>query len=612
MDVCLCIFSAWFALYLRLGEFISLTGQSSIAATASISILIPLFLLGGLYKSVFRYHGLRALIFVFRLMLLYSLLFFTVFTVIGVSGVPRTIGVIQPIILLLLIVLSRGLARFWLGDGKNHFHVNRNTEKVLIYGAGVSGRQLATAISSISHMSVAGFLDDDEALQGRILNGIPIFKPEDLKSLIKKMSVKLILLAMPSTGRRKRNLILSQMRSLQVAVRTLPSVSDLAQGRIEVSDIRELDIDDLLGREKILPDVELMSRNTMGKVVLVTGCGGSIGSELCRQIVKLKPKKLVLLEQHELALYNIQQELERTNPDILLVPLLASIQDDKRLIEIFKVWKPETVYHAAAYKHVPLVERNLVEGVKNNVFGTKNVAEMAIKFNVGHLVLVSTDKAVRPTNLMGATKRVAEMILQTMSLNSGSTILSMVRFGNVLGSSGSVVPKFREQIGNGGPVTITHPDMVRYFMNIPEAAQLVIQAGAMAKGGDVFVLDMGKPVKIIELARKMIELSGLSVRGENSLDGDIEIKITDMRPGEKLFEELLIGENAEATDHMHIMRAQETHLEPQELKAQLLRLSNSINERDIPASLQIIKECVSDYVPSPIIENSVYAEQEKD
>ena len=612
VDTCLCVFSVWIALYVRLGEFISLTGQPLIAAFGSIFILVPLFFLGGLYKSVFRYNGWRSFIFVAKLMFPYSLLFFTVFTVVGVPDVPRTIGVIQPIILFLSVVISRGLARFWLGDGGNHFPFNENTEKVMIYGAGLSGRQLASAISSISQMSVVGFLDDDETLQGRVLNGIPIFKPDGLEHLIKKMQVKSILLAMPSIGRGRRNSILSQMQSLQLAVRTLPSVSDIAQGKIEVSDIQELDIDDLLGREKILPDLELMNRNTMGKVVLVTGCGGSIGSELCRQIAKFKPRKLLLLEQNELALYNIQQELEERNQDVSLVPLLANIQDEKRLFEIFKAWLPDIVYHAAAYKHVPLVEKNFVDGVKNNIFGTKNVVETAIKFNVGHFVLVSTDKAVRPTNLMGATKRVAEMILQALSIESGPTILSMVRFGNVLGSSGSVVLKFREQIRSGGPVTITHPEMVRYFMSIPEAAQLVIQAGAMAKGGDVFVLNMGQPVKILDLARKMIELSGLTVVGTNELDGDIEIKITDMRPGEKLFEELLIGENPEPTAHEHIMKAHETYIKPVELQVHLVSLSNAINERSLSDALQIIRKCVPDYEPSAEILDTVGREQLKE
>ena len=382
------------------------------------------------------------------------------------------------------------------------------------------------------------------------------------------------------------------MGKLKVSVRTLPNVTDLARGKIQLSDIQDLDIDDLLGRDAVLPDWKLMEKSTAGKIILVTGSGGSIGSELCRQIAKLKPKKLLLLDQNELALYNIQQELEELNSDISLIPLLADIQDRSRLREIVSAWLPDTVYHAAAYKHVPLVEHNFVAGIKNNVFGTLNLAEVVLEYKVNQLVLISTDKAVRPTNLMGATKRLSEMILQALAENSKETVLSMVRFGNVLGSSGSVVPKFREQIHKGGPLTITHPEMVRYFMSIPEAAQLVIQAGAMAKGGDVFVLDMGEPVKIMDLAKKMIELSGFSIKSSSTPDGDIEIKITELRPGEKLYEELLIGDNSDITSHSRIMKANETHPCWPKLETSLGYLSEAIDERNIPLARKILKGCV--------------------
>ena len=540
-------------------------------------------------------------------MIIYFIIYSVIFTAIGVPNIPRTIGVIQPIILFLMIAISRGFARFWLGDGKNYFEFDRTTDKVLIYGAGDSGRQLASVIAASSHMSVAGFVDDDISLQGRVLNGIPIYKPEELEFLAEELSVKSVLLAMPKIDRNRRNFILSQMGKLKVSVRTLPSVTDLARGKIQLSDIQDLDIDDLLGRDAVLPDWKLMEKSTAGKIILVTGSGGSIGSELCRQIAKLKPKKLLLLDQNELALYNIQQELEELNSDISLIPLLADIQDRSRLREIVSAWLPDTVYHAAAYKHVPLVEHNFVAGIKNNVFGTLNLAEVILEYKVKQLVLISTDKAVRPTNLMGATKRLSEMILQALAENSKETVLSMVRFGNVLGSSGSVVPKFREQIHKGGPLTITHPEMVRYFMSIPEAAQLVIQAGAMAKGGDVFVLDMGEPVKIMDLAKKMIELSGFSIKSSSTPDGDIEIKITELRPGEKLYEELLIGKDSGITSHSRIMKASETYSSWPKLETSLSNLSQAIDERNIPLARKILKGCVSGYQPTKKIVDLVFS-----
>ncbi|MFM7801259.1 MAG: UDP-N-acetylglucosamine 4,6-dehydratase family protein, partial [Limnohabitans sp.] len=358
---------------------------------------------------------------------------------------------------------------------------------------------------------------------------------------------------------KRRNEILSQIRWAHVAVRTLPSVSDLAQGKVNISDLRQLDIDDLLGREPVMPNHILLAMNVRSKVVMVTGAGGSIGSELCRQILAVGPAKLLLIEQSEFALYAVHQALEekQTQNSSVLVPLLASVQDLERMREIMATWQPDTLYHAAAYKHVPLVEHNPAEGVKNNVLGTLRTAQAAAEHGVSDFVLISTDKAVRPTNIMGASKRLAEMVLQAMAGNTHSTRFSMVRFGNVLGYSGSVVPRFRQQIRDGGPVSLTHPEITRYFMTIPEAAQLVIQAGAMAKGGDVFVLDMGEPVRIMDLARRMIELSGLRVKDEKYPDGDIEIEISGLRPGEKLYEELLIGDNPKPTSHSRIMKAHE-------------------------------------------------------
>jgi FlaA1/EpsC-like NDP-sugar epimerase len=420
------------------------------------------------------------------------------------------------------------------------------------------------------------------------------------------------MLAMPSLSRKRRNEIINQIRNAHVAVRTLPSVSELLQGKVNISDLKELDIDDLLGRESVTPNHILLARNVVNKTVMVTGAGGSIGGELCRQIINVGPSKLLLIENSEFALYAIHQELEGkiSGRNIVLVPLLASVQDADRLREIMTTWHPDTVYHAAAYKHVPLVEHNPAEGIKNNVLGTLRVAQESVSSGVTDFVLISTDKAVRPTNIMGASKRLAEMVLQALAENSSTTNFSMVRFGNVLGSSGSVVPKFRQQIRDGGPITLTHPEITRYFMTIPEASQLVIQAGAMSKGGDVFVLDMGSPVRIIDLARRMVELSGLTVRDELDPDGDIEIEISGLRPGEKLFEELLIGDDPKPTSHLRIMKAHEDFIVWDDLKKHLESLEIALNLNDVGVIRMIMTNLISGYVPNKEIVDWVHLEQE--
>ena len=470
---------------------------------------------------------------------------------------------------------------------------------MLIYGAGNAGRQLAAAMANSHEMRVVGFLDDDDRLHGHVLNGLSIYSPGDLPGLVTSLHVSTVLLAIPSLSRHRRNELIAQMQRAHVQVRTLPAVTELAQGVVSTSDLRELDIDDLLGREPVSPNHILLGKNITDKVVLVTGAGGSIGSELCRQILAVGPGTLVLVEQSEFALYEIQQELaERLDGDsTLLVPVLASVRDAQRLREVMADWKPDTVYHAAAYKHVPLVEHNPIEGIRNNTLGTLTAAQVAMEHGVTDFVLISTDKAVRPTNIMGASKRLAEMALQALADTAPRTRFSMVRFGNVLGSSGSVVPKFRRQIRDGGPITLTHPDMTRYFMTIPEAAQLVIQAGAMARGGDVFVLDMGDPVKIYDLATRMIELSGLCVKDANNPDGDIEIEITGLRPGEKLFEELLIGNNPRPTSHPRIMKAHEEFLAWPTLQERLGQLENLLDRRDVEGTKQLLIELVSGYAP---------------
>ena len=631
IDVCLCVLTVWLAYYLRLGEFIGFTRHTQWgmgagwAAIASVMLAIPMFIVSGLYRAIFRYSGWPALLAVARAVGIYGLLYASVFTAIGVTGVPRTVGIIQPILLLLFVGASRALARVWLGDQYLSILKRASRPKVLIYGAGTTGRQLAAAMANSHEMQVVGFLDDDDRLHGHVLNGQPIFNPADLDNLATTLNISDVLLAMPSLSRKRRNEILSQIRAVRVAVRTLPSVTDLAQGKVSISDLRELDIDDLLGREPVTPNHILLAKNIVGKVVLVTGAGGSIGSELCRQILAVNPAKLLLIEQSEFALYAIHQELEEklaglagaTSP--VLVPLLASVQDDDRMREIMSTWHPDTVYHAAAYKHVPLVEHNPAAGIKNNVLGTLRTAQAAAENGVTDFVLISTDKAVRPTNVMGASKRLAEMALQALAATHAGTVgaggtastkFSMVRFGNVLGSSGSVVPKFRQQIRDGGPITLTHQEVTRYFMTIPEAAQLVIQAGAMAKGGDVFVLDMGQPVKIMDLARRMVELSGLTVKDEQNPEGDIEIEITGLRPGEKLYEELLIGDNPKPTMHPRIMKAQEEFIPWVEFESKLTALEMALNVNDVSVIRLMMEQLVLGYIPSDAILDWVYLEQE--
>ena len=612
VDLGLCVVTVWLSYYLRLGEFVALSGTTFWPVAASIGIALPIFVVSGLYRAIFRYSGWPALLAVARAVGIYGLLYTSVFTAIGVAGVPRTVGIIQPILLLLFVGASRALARVWLGDQYLSVLKHASRPKVLIYGAGSTGRQLAAAMANSHEMQVVGFLDDDDRLHGHVLNGQPIYSPADLDNLATTLKISDVLLAMPSLSRRRRNEVLGQIRVAKVAVRTLPSVTDLAQGKVSISDLRELDIDDLLGREPVMPNHILLAMNVRSKVVMVTGAGGSIGSELCRQILAVGPNKLLLIEQSEFALYGIHQELQEklTGRKITLVPLLASVQDNERMHEIMSTWHPDTVYHAAAYKHVPLVEHNPAEGIKNNVLGTLKTAQAAAENGVSDFVLISTDKAVRPTNIMGASKRLAEMALQALAASTSGTKFSMVRFGNVLGSSGSVVPKFRQQIRDGGPITLTHPEITRYFMTIPEASQLVIQAGAMAKGGDVFVLDMGQSVKIMDLARRMIDLSGLSVKDELNPDGDIEIEITGLRPGEKLYEELLIGDNPEPTVHSRIMKAHEEFIPWAELEGQLSSLELALNVNDVGVIRLMMEKLVTGYTPGDEIVDWVYLERE--
>lgn len=601
VDVLLCVTSVLVAYYLRLGEWVPIEGRILWVIVIACGLAIPIFIKMGLYRAVFRYAGGVALLSVAQASLFYGLLFSGIFTFYGFVGIPRTVGIIQPLILLFLVGLSRALARWWLGGGYLGQLKSDSRPSVLIYGTGIEGRQLLSALRHSQEMRIVGWLDDEAELQGTVLDGLPIFAAQELAEIIPRLHVHLVLLAVPSGSSHYRHQIIESLRHVKVEVRTLPKMDDLAAGKITASALRELDLEDLLGRDAVNPNNELMGSPIFAKTVLVTGAGGSIGSELCRQILREKPKVLVLVEHSEYALYQIGLELTQSLgpvPSVTLVPVLTSVLNKDRLSKVFAQWKPQTIYHAAAYKHVPLVEDNPWDGIRNNVWGTKIVAELSVTHGVSDVVLVSTDKAVRPTNIMGASKRLAEQVLQSLTEVSPTTRFSMVRFGNVLGSSGSVVPLFRKQIKDGGPVTLTHPDITRFFMTIPEAAQLVIQAGAMATGGDVFVLDMGAPVRIYDLAVSIIELSGYQVRDERSPTGDIEIQIVGLRPGEKLYEELLLGNDPKPTAHARIMKAHEPYMEWDRLTSYLFEFEG-LSERCDLVSLKKWLGCgVPDYRPA--------------
>jgi FlaA1/EpsC-like NDP-sugar epimerase len=559
-DVALCVLTVWLAICFRFESWISLSGYQWLAVGVSVFLAIPLLAAFGFYHTVIRFAGKQVIETVLRAMGIYTLIYSAIFTVYGLPLVPRTIGILQPLLLLVGLALLRLSARQLLGESASALASKTDLPTVLIYGAGNSGQQLAASLQASGLSRVVGFIDDNTSLHKARIAGILVYGPKQLGWLTAQHRVRDVLLAMPSLSRSRRNDIIKLLSASPVAVRTLPSLSDLAQSKITEQALRELDIEDLLGRDPVEPITELLTKNITGKVVMVTGAGGSIGSELCRQIAKLSPSQLILLEQSEFALYNINEELSALT-QALITPLLANVQDQARITQIITSYRPQTIYHAAAYKHVPLVESNPLAGLRNNILGTLHVAQAALAAGVHDMVLISTDKAVRPTNVMGASKRISEIVLQLLASQyaqqAQSTRICMVRFGNVLGSSGSVVPKFREQIKQGGPITLTHADITRYFMTIPEASQLVIQAAALHQshqdGAKIYLLDMGESVKIIDLAKTMVQLSGLKIQDAANPQGDIAIAITGLRPGEKLFEELLISGTPLATRHPKIL-----------------------------------------------------------
>jgi FlaA1/EpsC-like NDP-sugar epimerase len=642
-DGVICALAVQLAMDLRAEQHVDWGAQHTKLFLLGLAFFLPTFFFMGLYRAIFRYAGLQIIFSLNKAMIVYALMYSTVFTVITIDQVPRSVGLLQPLIFGLGIVSSRLFVRKRLG-GFGKSKLLEATPRALIYGAGSAGRQLASGLSKSQDVRVIGYVDDDDRLHGHNLNGLNIYSPNELAEVIYRKQVNQIFLAIPSVTHRRRNEVINQLLHLRVQVRTLPGLADLASGKVTVSDLRELNIEDLLGREPVEPNPLLLAKNITGKVVMVTGAGGSIGSELCRQILKAKPSTLLLIELSEFALYEIHRELEATVREmaihesgcltyqssedslesllakqLVLIPLLANVRDEHRIKEILRTWRPNTVFHAAAYKHVPLVEHNPSEGVKNNVQGTLVTAIQAALHGVADFVLVSTDKAVRPTNVMGATKRLAEMVLQAKAAvqvqkfaeSASKTRFSMVRFGNVLGSSGSVVPLFRKQISEGGPITLTDERMTRYFMTIPEAAQLVIQAAAMANGGDVFVLDMGQPVKILDLAKRMVELSGLTVLDQNNPAGDIEIQITGLRPGEKLYEELLIGDNPMLTSHPRIMKAHEEFLSWDDLESKLIFLNIALDSNNVPAIRSLLKELVPGYQPETEVVDWIWRENGK-
>jgi len=637
-DIVLVWAALWLSFVVRLGDAKTVDpfGVHAWLFTAAPLIAIPFFIRLGMYRAVMRYFGNDALMVIAKAVTLSALtLALAVYWYQGAPKViPRSLVLNYWWISLILVGGLRLLLRqFFLGhwfDAGQMLHFKRfdnGMPRVAIYGAGAAGNQLLAALRMGRAMRPVAFIDDDSNIANRTISGMRVYKPKHIQQMINETAAQEILLAIPSASRSRRREVLENLEQFPLHVRSVPGFMDLASGRVKVEDLQEVDIADLLGRDPVPARQELFDRCLRNQVVMVTGAGGSIGGELCRQMLSSKPRTLLLLEHCEFNLYRIHGELEgriqRESLPVRLVPILGSIRNLDRVLEIMQTCGVNSVYHAAAYKHVPMVEQNIAEGVLNNVIGTLNVAQAAVQAGVANFVLISTDKAVRPTNVMGSTKRVAEMILQALSREAApalfgadesvhhvnKTRFTMVRFGNVLGSSGSVIPRFYQQIRAGGPVTVTHPNITRYFMTIPEAAQLVIQAGSMGQGGDVFVLDMGQPVSIAELAEKLIHLSGLSVRSEKCPHGDIAIEYTGLRPGEKLYEELLIGDNVSATEHPMIMRADEEYLDWDVLKDRLAKLLNAVETDDYPQVRQLLREVVSGYVPEGEIVDWIYQQR---
>lgn len=602
VDALLCVAAVWIAFSLRVGEW----DLWSPAIVAVVSVTIPLwlviFLLRGTYQYVVRFSGLGTMIDIgISCLLMVGALTF-IFIAHNVPGVPRTVAVIQPLVFAMLLMMSRVVARYALFDLINQRGFAGNLHQVLIYGAGSAGRQLAVSLRHEPNMTLRGYIDDDRRIAGKRLDRVRVYGSEDVTGLIEELGVDTVFLALPQISRKERERIVRKFENVSVRVMILPAMGDLLTGSISVGDLRQIEITDLLGRDPVPPNQQLLRHTVERRRIMVTGAGGSIGSELCRQISRLDPAQIILVEMTEHALYTIEAELREAQRDgeldanVAIHAELGSVSDKDAVSRLFQRWRPDTVFHAAAYKHVPLVEENVIAGMRNNIFGTYHCAVEAQRMGVRHFILVSTDKAVRPTNVMGASKRVCELILQGLATRCNATRFAIVRFGNVLGSSGSVVPRFQRQIRMGGPVTLTHRDVTRYFMTIPEAAQLVVQAAGMAEGGEVYVLDMGEPIRIYDLARAMINLSGLTVRDASAPEGDIEICEIGLRKGEKLYEEILIGNSPRPTRHPRIMQARESFMAMDELSPHLNRLDSVLRRGDQAEALRILSFLVPEFL----------------
>jgi len=645
-DVVLVWVALWLAFYLRLEDVRAIEpfgGHARLFLLAPV-VTLPFFVVLGLYRAVLRYVGRHALITIGKAVTLAALVFWVVVLVLPVQQppVPRSVPLIYwATAMLLLGGLRLVMRNVFVGEWTplppavrvapgQHVEPVQERPRVAVYGAGSAGNQLVSALRSARELRPMAFVDDEPSLWGTVVDGLPVYAPGDIGRMLAETGAKQVLLAIPSASRQRRREILDLLDPYPVHVRTLPGFKSLVDGKVQVQDLQEVDIADLLGREPVEPDEALFERCILDQVVMVTGAGGSIGSELCRQIVTCRPRALVLFEHSEFALYSIHTELERYIKErglaIELVGMLGSVRNGGRMFDALTAWKVDTVYHAAAYKHVPIVEHNIAQGFFNNTMGTLHAAQAAIRAGVRNFVLISTDKAVRPTNVMGCTKRLAELVLQALASESAPALyrehvegpvpnhtrFTMVRFGNVLGSSGSVIPLFREQIRLGGPITVTDPRITRYFMTIPEAAQLVIQAGSMGEGGDVFVLDMGEPVKIVDLAERIVHLSGLTVKSNANPQGDIEITFTGLRPGEKLYEELLIGDNVLPTAHSMIMRANEERLSWRQLTLGLDAIIYAIKNSDYLAVREVLKLLVSGYEPDERLVDFIYLQRNRD
>ena len=598
IDFVMLFFSSYLAILLERGSFF-IPSLSQLLALLFLPFLGVLILnLLGVYKSIVRFLDFKDILILIRgLLFLFIISTFIIFNQSFFGAISTTLSleawIMGWLFSIILIVGSRILGNVYFSDSKIE-------SRVVIYGAGSAGIQLASALKVSQEMHPIAFLDKDESLQNSYVGGLKVLPPYALEKLIVKNKVDEVLIAIPSASKSTLKSLLKEIEKFSIKVRILPGLAELAQGKVLVSELKEVDISDLLGRVEVNADQSLLNKNIRKKVVLITGAGGSIGSEISRQVAKIEPSKIILLDSNEYSLYSISKEIESTFPDVDRYSILGNVTNSKKIDDVCKFFKVDTIYHTAAYKHVPLVEENPFEAVKNNIIGTKVCAESAIKNGVETFVLISTDKAVRPTNVMGASKRFAELILQSLSAEKDQEVktnMTMVRFGNVIGSSGSAIPLFQQQIKDGGPITVTHPEVLRYFMSIPEAAELVIQAGAMGTGGDLFLLDMGEPVKVLDIAKRLIGLSGLDLKDEDNPEGEIEIIFTGLRPGEKLYEELLIGDDVNETKHKKILRAKEDYLKTEELNHYLDLIKEVEEENDVQGLKKILERAVAGFVP---------------